>query len=58
MGVSRSGYYKWKNHVKTDRDYNRDEMIEIVKQVHEEHPSHGHSKVNVKGRKANRQSSK
>lgn len=47
MGVSRSGYYKWKNHEKTDRDYNRDEMIEIVKKIHEEHPSHGHRWVNA-----------
>lgn len=47
MGVSRAGYYKWKNHKKTDRDYNREEMINIVKQVHEEHPSHGHRWVNA-----------
>lgn len=47
MGVSRSGYYKWKKHEKTDRDYNREEMIEIVRKVHEEHPSHGHRWVNA-----------
>lgn len=47
MGVSRAGYYKWKNHKKTDRDYNREEMINIVKQVYEEHPSHGHRWVNA-----------
>lgn len=47
MGVSRSGYYKWKNHKKTDRDNNREEMVEIVKKVHQEHPSHGHRWVNA-----------
>lgn len=47
MGVSRSGYYKWKNHEKTDRDYNREEMVELVKQVHKEHPSHGHRWLNA-----------
>ena len=40
MGVSRSGYYKWRKREKPDIDYKREEMLELVKQVHEEHPSH------------------
>ena len=47
MGVSRAGYYKWKNRAKTDRDYNREKMVELVKHIHEEHPSHGHRWVNA-----------
>ena len=47
MGVSRSGYYKWKKREKPDIDYKREEMLELVKQVHEEHPSHGHRWVNA-----------
>ena len=42
MGVSRSGFYKWKKRDKSKQDYNRDEMIKLVSQVHKEHPSHGH----------------
>lgn len=42
MGVSRSGYYKWKNRVPSERDMNRENMIAIVKAVHEEHRSHGY----------------
>ena len=42
MGVSRSGYYKWKKREPSGRDLNREQMIAIVKAVHEEHPSHGY----------------
>ena len=42
MGVSRSGYYKWKSRVPSERDINRENMIAMVKAVHEEHKSHGY----------------
>ena len=42
MGVSRSGYYKWKNRDKSQRDLNRDEVIALMSEVHNDHPSHGY----------------
>lgn len=42
MGVSRSGYYKWKRREKSDRDLKREEMISLVETVHEKHRSHGY----------------
>lgn len=42
MGVSRSGYYKWKKREPSERDLNREAIIATVKAVHEEHPSHGY----------------
>ena len=42
MGVSRSGYYKWKNREKSERDIKREEMIALVAEIHREHPSHGY----------------
>jgi transposase InsO family protein len=42
MRVSRAGYYKWRNRGRTDRDTKREEIIALVKGVHEEHPSHGY----------------
>ena len=42
MGVSRSGYYKWKNRGKTDRDIKREEVIALAETVHASHPSHGY----------------
>lgn len=42
MGVSRSGYYKWKKRKKSARDMNREEMIALVLSVHEAHKSHGY----------------
>ena len=42
MGVSRSGYYKWKKREKSDRDIKREEMSALVAEVHEEHKSHGY----------------
>ena len=42
MGVSRSGYYKWKKREKSDRDLKREEMIALVSEVHVSHPSHGY----------------
>lgn len=35
MGVSRSGYYKWKNRDKSGRDINREAMIALVSEIHE-----------------------
>ena len=37
MGVSRSGYYKWKKREPSERDLNRENMIALVSAVHEEH---------------------
>ena len=42
MKVSRSGYYKWKKRPPTQRDINREKMIELVKSTHEEHQTHGY----------------
>ena len=42
MGVSRSGYYKWQKRDPSDRDVNREAMVEVVGEVHCEHPSHGY----------------
>ena len=42
MGVSRAGYYKWKKKEPSPRDTKREEVIALVKQVHEEHPTHGY----------------
>ena len=42
MGVSRAGYYKWKNRTPSNRDINREKMIELVKTIHEKHRTHGY----------------
>ena len=42
MGVSRSGYYKWKKRDKSQRDLKREEAIALVSEVHNAHPSHGY----------------
>lgn len=42
MGVSRAGYYKWKNHWPSPRDNKREDVIAKIKEVHETHPTHGY----------------
>ena len=42
MGVSRSGYYKWKKRDKSRRDLRREEVIALVSEVHSAHPTHGY----------------
>jgi len=42
MGVSRAGYYKWKRREPSIRDLNREAMVEVVEQIHSEHPTHGY----------------
>lgn len=42
MGVSRSGYYKWKNREPSAQDINREEMIALVDEIHATHKSHGY----------------
>ncbi len=42
MGVSRAGYYKWKNRGKPAYEDKRQEVIALVTEVHKKHPSHGY----------------
>ena len=42
MGVSRAGFYKWKNRDKSRRDINRDKLVNLVNEVHKTHKSHGY----------------
>lgn len=42
MGVSRSGYYKWKSRGRSNREKRREEVIAKVEEVHKDHPSHGY----------------
>lgn len=42
MGVSRSGYYKWKKRDKSERDIHREELIALVDLVHADHKTHGY----------------
>lgn len=42
MGVSRSGYYKWKGRKPSPREVSREKAIELVRKTHEAHPTHGY----------------
>lgn len=44
MSVNRSGYYKWLNRQKkpTERMTQRETDINLIKEVHKKHPSHGY----------------
>lgn len=42
MGVSRSGYYKWKNRGKPKAEDKKQQVLKFVAEVHKEHPSHGY----------------
>ena len=49
MSVSRSGYYKWKYRQAnpTDKMISRQSDIELIKKIHECHPSHGYRWINA-----------
>ncbi len=42
MGVSRAGYYKWRDRGRPALEDKRRQVIEMVTEVHAEHPSHGY----------------
>lgn len=42
MGVSKSGYYKWKSRDKSACSTTRTHVVELVAEVHAQHPSHGY----------------
>ena len=42
MGVSRAGYYKWKNRGKPAYEDKRQLVLALVTEVHTAHPSHGY----------------
>ena len=42
MGVSRSGYYKWKRRGKSTRAIDREKLLSDVGRIHASHPSHGY----------------
>ena len=49
MSVSKSGYYKWKyrNEHPTLKTISRQSDIELIKEVHKKHPSHGYRWLNA-----------
>ncbi len=42
MGVSRAGYYKWKNREPSAKSLTRAAIVEKVRLIHESHPTHGY----------------
>ncbi len=52
MSVSRSGYYKWKFRQEhpTDKMISRQSDIDLIKKIHEKHPSHGYRWINAYAR--------
>lgn len=48
MGVSKSGYYKWRYRKEnpSTRELSRRADIELIREVHEAHPSHGYRWIN------------
>ncbi|MDN5315162.1 MAG: hypothetical protein PWP10_3912 [Clostridiales bacterium] len=42
MGVSKSGFYKWKNREVDSRNSTRSHVVAIVEEVHKKHRSHGY----------------
>ena len=49
MSVNRSGYYKWKRRQKNpgNRALQRESDLNLVKEVHDKHPSHGYRWINA-----------
>ena len=49
MSVSKSGYYKWKYWKENPslREISRQSDIQLIKEVHEKHPSHGYRWINA-----------
>ena len=42
MGVNRPGYYKWLHRGKNQYELNRDDITNMAKIIHNEHPSYGY----------------
>jgi len=42
MEVSKSGYYKWLNRKTSEREIRREEAVELVTKIHENHKTHGY----------------
>lgn len=42
MGISRSGFYKWKKRKPSGRDLTREQMVQLVAGVHASHSTHGY----------------
>lgn len=42
MGVSRSGYYKWRDRGKPAYEDKRTQVLALVEEIHAQHPSHGY----------------
>ena len=42
MGVSRSGYYKWRGRGKPAYEDKRTQVLALVEEIHAQHPSHGY----------------
>ena len=49
MNVSKSGYYKWKYRKENPslKELSRQSDIDLIKKIHEQHPSHGYRWINA-----------
>ena len=49
MSVSKSGYYKWKyrNENPNQKELTRQRDINLIKEIHDKHPSHGYRWINA-----------
>ena len=52
MSVSRAGYYKWKHRQEhpTTKIISRQSDIDLIKEIHKKHPSHGYRWINAYAR--------
>lgn len=45
LGVSRSAYYRWIKHPKSDKELENERIAEIIRKIHQEHPDMGYRRI-------------
>lgn len=48
MGVNRSGYYKWLKRGKNQYELNREEITNMINDIHKKHPSYKYHVIATK----------
>ena len=45
LGVSRSSYYRWLKHPKSDSEIGNEQIADMIREIHQSHPDMGYRRI-------------
>ena len=45
LGITRSSYYRWLKHPKSDNEIRNEQIADIIREIHQLHPDMGYRRI-------------